>query len=58
MPRQVTNYDFIGSMIPIMHCNSRIQPLLVLCLRNINFCLIHIHYSNAKNYICSRSVDC
>ena len=42
MPHYVTNYDFIGSMIPIMQCNSRTHPLLVPCRINVNFCLIRI----------------
>ena len=39
MPHHVTNYDFIGSMIPDMHCKGRTQPVMVPCRRNINFCL-------------------
>ena len=51
MPHHVTSYDFIGSMIPIMHCNSRTQPLLVSGRRNINFCLIRIGITQTPEII-------
>ena len=51
MPHNVINYDFTGSMIPIMHCNSRTQLLMVPYHRNINFCLIHIGIAQTPEVI-------